>query len=130
NNNNGETKLEIAKDAADRITELDGVERATVIVTDRNAYAAVVLDGDNTVNDNDNTDGTDANTDTENDNMHNNPDQVLSPDLENKIAKKVREANENIQNVYVSLNPDFVDRMRGYEDQLNQGEPVEGFFDE
>jgi spore cortex protein len=139
NNNNGETKLEVAKDAADRITELEGVESATVIVTDQNAYAAVVLEGDNTVNNTDNTDNTDNNgntdgkaagTDTNNVNNHNSPDQVLSSDLENKIAEKVREANENIRNVYVSLNPDFVERMTGYQERINRGEPVEGFFDE
>ena len=117
-NNIGETKLAVAKDAADRITELDGVESASVMVTDRNAYAAVVLKGDNTVN----------NTETNND--KNNPDQVLSSDLENKIAEKVREANNEIENVYVSLNPEFVDRMTGYVDKINEGEPVAGFFDE
>ena len=55
---------------------------------------------------------------------------MLSPDLENKIAEKVREANNDIQKVYVSLDPDFVDRMKGYVNQINQGEPVQGFFGE
>ena len=136
NNNDGETKLEVAKDAADRITELEGVKSASVIVTDRNAYAAVVLEGDHTVNNADNNDNLNNNDDTAADknngtnNDHNNADQVLSPDLENKIAEKVREANDNIQNVYVSLNPDFVDRMTGYVERINQGEPVQGFFGE
>jgi spore cortex protein len=130
NNNNGETKLEVAQDAADRITELEGVESATVIVTDQNAYAAVVLDGDDTVSNNDNTDETATDTDTNNNNKNNSPDQVLSPDLENKIAEKVREAKDNLQNVYVSLDPDFVDRMTDYADKIDQGEPVEGFLEE
>jgi spore cortex protein len=130
NNNNGDTNLEVAQDAADRITELEGVESATVIVTDQNAYAAVVLDGDDTVSNNDNTDETATDTDTNNNNKNNSPDQVLSPDLENKIAEKVREAKDNLQNVYVSLDPDFVDRMKDYADKIDQGEPVEGFLEE
>ena len=136
NNNDGETKLEVAKDAADRITELEGVKSASVIVTDRNAYAAVVLEGDHTVNNADNKDNVNNNDNTAADknngtnNDLNNADHVLSPDLENKIAEKVREANDNIQNVYVSLNPEFVERMTGYVERINKGEPVQGFFGE
>ncbi|QUW22064.1 YhcN/YlaJ family sporulation lipoprotein [Sporosarcina sp. Marseille-Q4063] len=141
-NNNGDTNLEVAQDAADRITELDGVESATVIVTDQNAYAAVVLDGDTTdeSGNNDNNDDTASNenndtdtgtdTDTDTDTNNDNANQELSSDLENKIAEKVKEANDNIENVYVSLNPDFVDRMTDYADKIDQGEPVEGFFEE
>ena len=134
-NNNGDNNLVVAQDAADRIAELDGVDRATVLVTDQNAYAAVVLDGGvvNDTNNNDNTNtgkntGTNTGTNTNNDN--NSPEQVLSPDLEKKIADKVREADKNIQNVYVSLDPDFVERMSGYVERINRGEPVQGFFGE
>lgn len=130
NLNKGETKLEVAKDAADRVAELEGVESATVIVTDQNAYAAVVLKGDHTVNNTDNNAKTGTNKGTVTNNDKNNPDQVLSPDLENKIAEKVREANTNIKNVYVSLNPEFVEHMTGYGERINRGEPVAGFFDE
>ena len=42
-NNNGEHKLELADDVADKITELEEVESANVIVTDNNAYVGVVL---------------------------------------------------------------------------------------
>ena len=136
-NNNDDAMLEVSQEAADSIAELDGVESAYVLVTDENAYAAVVLDG-NVVDDTDNTDnadtetGTDTETDTGTDtnNDNNDPDQVLSPDLEEKIADKVREVHDNLQNVYVSLDPDFVDRMTGYVDEINQGEPIEGFFGE
>lgn len=134
-NNDGDRKLEVAQDAADRIMELDGVESANVIITDQNAYAAVVLDGDPVDNDETDTNTSDTeNTDTNEDagmnNDNDSPEQMLSPDLEDKIADKVREANDEIENVYVSLNPDFVERMTGYVDQINAGEPVEGFFGE
>ncbi|NGY89518.1 hypothetical protein F3K44_01925 [Bacillus megaterium] len=46
NNNvddNNQTRLEVADKAADRIAKLDEVDSANVIVTNRNAYVAVVL---------------------------------------------------------------------------------------
>ena len=94
NNNDGETKLEVAKDAADRITELEGVKSASVIVTDRNAYAAVVLEGDHTVNNADNKDNVNNNDNTAADknngtnNDLNNADHVLSPTWKTKLLKK------------------------------------------
>ncbi|WP_438318273.1 YhcN/YlaJ family sporulation lipoprotein [Sporosarcina sp. FA9] len=99
-----ESKLEVAKDAANLITELDEVESATVIVTNNNAYTAVVL--------------------------HDQASEELSPDVEDKIADKVRTANSAIENVYVSLNPDFVKQMNDYGEKINEGKPVEGFFEE
>lgn len=105
-NNVKENRLDVAEDAADRVTELDEVDSATVIVTDNNAYAAVVL-GDN-----------------------HNEDEDLSADVEDKIANKVKEADKDIENVYVSLNPDFVERMTSYRTKINDGEPVEGLFEE
>ena len=122
-NNGDETRLEVAEDAADRVTELDEVDSATVIVTDNNAYAAVVLGDDKTANDN-------ADTNTNTTDTTTKEDEDLSADLEDKIAEKVREADKDIKNVYVSLNPDFVERMTGYRTKINEGEPVEGFFEE
>ena len=122
-NNGADSRLEVAEDAADRVAELDEVDSATVIVTDNNAYAAVVLGDDKTANDN-------ADTNTNTTDTTTKEDEDLSADLEDKIAEKVREADKDIKNVYVSLNPDFVERMTGYRTKINEGEPVEGFFEE
>ncbi|MFE8702700.1 YhcN/YlaJ family sporulation lipoprotein [Cytobacillus sp. FJAT-54145] len=105
NRQNDDDRMEVADEAADKVTDLEEVSQANVIVTDRNAYVAAVL-----------------NNDREN--------QNLSRDVENKISKAVKEADNQIRNVYVSTNPEFVDRMTGYGDRINRGEPVEGFFDE
>lgn len=118
--NDNDTRLEVAEDAADRIVELDEVDSATVIVTENNAYAAVVLG-----NNGDTNDTTDTNTNATAD-----VDEDLSADLEDQIANKVREADADIENVYVSLNPDFVERMTEYRTKINDGEPVEGLFEE
>lgn len=47
-----------------------------------------------------------------------------------KISDQVKSTDQDIQNVYVSSNPEFVERMRGYGDQLQDGRPVRGLFEE
>ena len=101
---NNETRLHVANKAADRIVELEEVDKANVVVTNRNAYVAVVL--------RDNVKG------------------EVTKQLENKIADQVRATDPDIRNVFVSSNPDFVDRMRDYVDKINQGKPVTGLFEE
>lgn len=97
-----EHKIEIAEEAADNIVKIDGVEYANVLVTDNNAYAGVMLK--------EGVEGT--------------------KEMENQIADEVRAANTQINNVYVSLNPDFAKQMTDYGDKIRAGEPVEGFFQE
>lgn len=104
NGNNNDQNVDVADDVADRITGLDEVERAYVLVTNRNAYVAVKL------------------TDRAN--------NKLTRDTERKIAKEARKANDRLDNVYVSENPDFYNRMEGYRNDINNGRPVSGFFDE
>jgi YhcN/YlaJ family sporulation lipoprotein len=50
--------------------------------------------------------------------------------LEKKIADQVRATDSDIQEVYVSANPDFVNRMKDYEKRINEGAPVKGLFEE
>jgi YhcN/YlaJ family sporulation lipoprotein len=97
-----EHRIDIAKQAADNITRIPGVRSANVLVTTRNAYVAAVLTA-------------------------NNP---LSSEMENRIAQRVRTTDPNINNVYVSTNPDFVNRINTYVRDVQQGRPVTGFFEE
>ncbi|MGM0878923.1 MAG: YhcN/YlaJ family sporulation lipoprotein [Bacillota bacterium] len=103
-NNDNETQMEVADKAADRIAELDQVRTANVIVTNRNAYVSVVL-----------RDGTKG---------------EVTDRLENKIADQVRDTDPDIRNVFVSSNPNFVDRMTDYGERINEGDPIEGLFEE
>lgn len=103
-NNDNENRMEVADKAADRIAELDEVRTANVIVTNRNAYAAVVL-----------RDGTKG---------------EVTGRLENKIADKVRATDPDLRNVFVSSNPDFIERMKDYGERINEGDPIEGLFEE
>jgi YhcN/YlaJ family sporulation lipoprotein len=100
---NMDNRIRIANEAADKIIKLNGVKQANVLVTGRNAYVAVLADT---------------------------PQSQLSQELEEQIAQQVRSSDPNIQNVYVSTNPEFVDRINRYVTDVRQGRPVSGFFEE
>ncbi|HSO58802.1 MAG TPA: YhcN/YlaJ family sporulation lipoprotein [Paenisporosarcina sp.] len=108
---NDEESLELADEASGKIDELEEVDSSTVIITENNAYVAVVL--------NKNSDGSE---------IAEGSDELEQ--IEEKIGEQVRETNDTVDNVYVSLNPDFVSRMNEYRDKVDQGEPVEGLFEE
>lgn len=100
--NNEENSLEVADEAANHIVEMEEVESANVIVSNHNAYVAVVL--------HEGVEGT--------------------KQVEDKIAEEARAANKDFTNVYVSMNPDFVQQTTDYGNKIRAGEPVEGFFEE
>lgn len=101
---NGDQKVDVADDVAAKVAELDEVDAAHVLVTDTNAYVAVRLK-----------DGVKE-----------------SEDIKTRISDKAKEGKGNLtfENVYVSLDPDFVGKMEEYGTKIREGEPVEGFFDE
>ncbi|RST76422.1 YhcN/YlaJ family sporulation lipoprotein [Siminovitchia acidinfaciens] len=103
-NNNNDRNIDLADDVADEVVSLKEVDDASVLVTNRNAYVAVKLS-----------------------NQGNNE---MSKDVQKKIDRKVRETKHNFDNVYISENPDFYDRMRGYGNDIRNGRPIGGFFDE
>ena len=102
--NNGQQRMEVADQAANKVKEMKEVQDANVIVTENNAFVAVMLK--------DNAQG------------------EVTKQIEEKVSKAVKEADQDIENVYVSSNPDFVDRMRNYGDDIQNGDPVEGLFEE
>ena len=76
-------KVEVADEVADKITELEGVKSASVLVTDNNAYVAVELkEGVN---------------ETE--------------ELKTKISDAAKAENGEFKNVYVSANPEFTNAV-------------------
>lgn len=101
-NQNNANKLELADDVAAKITEMNEVESASVLVTNNNAYVAATLKKG--VSD--------------------------SEALETKIADQARATNANFNNVYVSTNPDLAKQFNEYGQKIKAHEPVEGFFKE
>jgi len=103
-NDNNQTRLEVADEAADRIAKLDEVDSANVIVTNRNAYVAVVL--------------------------KNGANGEVTDRLKKKISDQVKATDRDIRNVYVSSDPDFVNRMEGYGNRINEDASRDGLFEE
>ncbi|RWR09653.1 YhcN/YlaJ family sporulation lipoprotein [Siminovitchia fortis] len=102
--NDDNQNIDLADDVAEKVTDLKEVDDASVLVTNRNAYVAVKLSDQG--------------------------DREMTKDVQKKIARKVRDTNHDFDNVYISENPDFYDRMRGYGNDIRNGRPISGFFDE
>ncbi|SNS76516.1 sporulation lipoprotein, YhcN/YlaJ family [Bacillus sp. OK838] len=103
-NDNDANDMRVSDDISNRVEALKEVKDARVIVTDNNAYVGAVLN-----------DG---------------GDKDISNDLKGRIADAARGADPSVDNVYVSTNPDFVQSMHKYANDIQNGKPVAGFVDE
>lgn len=101
-NDDNDNKMRVADEVANRLEDMKDVKGASVIITDNNAYVAVNLTND----------------------------KNLTNDLEKKIVDQVKKHDEGADNVYVSANPDFVKSMKGYVNDIQNGKPISGLFDE
>jgi spore cortex protein len=93
--------LHIENEAENKVTNLPEVKQANIIVSNRNAYVAVEMDED----------------------FHG----EISPFVEDQMVQQVREADPNVQNVYISSKREFVTQMRQYRDNLQNGKSTDGF---
>jgi YhcN/YlaJ family sporulation lipoprotein len=99
---NVDNRVQVANEAAAKVAEINGIQRANVLVTQRNAYVGAVLDNNG----------------------------QLTGEIENQIANQVKATDPNIQNVYVSTSPELVDRFNSYVVDIQQGRPVAGFVEQ
>lgn len=137
------TRMDIDEQIAQAVADLGEVDTATVLVTDKNAYVAVMLDNGNgngmgngngigsdmrSMNINTRSAKNNGKVNTRQDllNEGDNMTDDLTPDLKRRIADTVKKQAPHIRNVYVSANPDFVGTMRGYGDQVSNGRPLRG----
>jgi spore cortex protein len=104
NDNDNRSKMRVADQAADKVADLPEVDTANVIVTENNAFVAAKLDKSSR--------------------------NELTNKIENKISKAVKSVDHDIDNVYVSTNPDFYDRINTYASDIRHGRPVSGFFNQ
>jgi spore cortex protein len=102
--NQNDNRIAVADNAAKKIVALREVDQANVLVTDNNAYVAAKLEV--------------------------NAGNKLERNVEKKISDLVKSTDRNIDNVYVSVNPDFYTRTTSYANDIRNGYPVAGFFDE
>src|SRR5699024_3466020 len=118
-----ENQYEVSKEAADKIVDdVKEINHAYVLTTKNNAYVAATLN-----NHDDNEADQEHNNNRDHDRNHN---EDLTDDLKNEISDIVRSIDNDIDNVYVSTNPDFVDLATNYADNMENGRPVRGFFDQ
>lgn len=101
---NDRNNMRLADDIANRLTNMREVDAATVWLSGNNAYVAVDIEGDR--------------------------EGRVTNKLKDRIGDEVRHMDGNIDNVYVSADPDFFDRMGGYARDIRNGAPIEGMFDE
>lgn len=101
NRNFNDNDFRLSQDIANRISGMKEVKSANVLLTDNTAYVAAVLNNDE--------------------------GGRISTRVENKIADTVRSVDRSIDNVYVSTNPDFVNRVGRYTNDVTNGRPVRGF---
>jgi|SRR5690625_1458039 len=91
-------------------------------VNDRNVKNRTVNEGDSNKRRQDNHMANRKNRDVESDDV--------TDEVKNQIADIVQDVDNNIDNVYVSTSPDFMDLTENYVNDMNDGKPVRGFFDQ
>ena len=157
--NNTQNEYDVSTEAADQIVDkVDEIDQAYVLTTKNNAYVAAKLDNDDTPNDpiakndrDNNSTGTDVRhsndrnakerTVNEGDSNRRGPDnhtanrrdteeEAVTDEVKNEIAEIVQDVDGDIDNVYVSTSPDFLDLVGNYSDDMDNGKPVRGFFDQ
>lgn len=56
--------------------------------------------------------------------------ETVTKAIKDKIAAEVKKHDARIKDVYVSANPDFVERANVYAEEARAGHPIKGFVDE
>jgi len=100
----GNSHLQMDQKIADSLAARTDVQSAYVVRSDRNAYVAILTEGAG--------------------------DRQLTDKLKGEIADEVKAQSPATDHVYVSANPEFADRMRGYAEQVRLGHPIQGLLTE
>lgn len=103
-NQNNESRISVADRAADKIAAMREVDQANVFVSENNAYVAAQLE--------------------------NNTDKRQTKEIEKRISDIVKATDRDIDQVYVSVNPDFYNRTSSYANDIRNGRPIAGFAEE
>lgn len=144
-------RFDVSNKAAERIVdEVDEIGQAYVLTSKKNAYVAATLrDQDrksdrkkerrDTSNRNEDSMNKDRQaTDNEMD-LRSRDENVRqgaenNRDVTDKVKKQIKDivksTDKNIDNVYVSTSPDFFDLSDEFANEVRNGKPVEGFFDQ
>ncbi|MET3683544.1 YhcN/YlaJ family sporulation lipoprotein [Alkalibacillus flavidus] len=103
--NQEQNRYDVAGEAADEVArQVDDIDEAYVMTGDNNAYVAVVMNNDSNTN--------------------------VSDDVKKEVSRVVQSTKPDLDNVYVSANPDFFDMVNSYTERASEGDPIDGFFEE
>ena len=123
NGDDQQPRYQVADDVAKKVEEVEDVDRAYVFTTDNNAFVAVDMKDDNNNGNNGNSGnngmGNTATGDSNNE---------VTDKMKNDVEKAVKSVDEDIDNVYVSADPDFLGMAEDYNNKIDEGQPVKGFF--
>ncbi|SEO61379.1 sporulation lipoprotein, YhcN/YlaJ family [Amphibacillus marinus] len=109
NRNTGSDQYHVADELAEQVNQsVDEIDGAYVLKMGDNAYVACEIDNNEVTED----------------------DNNVSDDIEEKVTEAVKNSDKEINNVFVSSNPDFVDLAANYRNDVENGHPIEGFFDQ
>lgn len=133
------SNMQMNKKIADQIARMKGVKSANVMLTNNNAYVSVSTDGHmktkgtakgdhhlkTKATHHRGTGNLNARSKTHANNMDISND--VTSDLKQRIAEIVKKDAPQCDQVYVSANPDFVQRMNEFMKSSAEGRPLSGF---
>ena len=144
------TTLHYNKELSAALSDMSGIFNAVVMVTNHNAYAAIMLDntgtgtkGVGTTRETNNTGNTRGMYDPKTGNQSPDPNEVAtgnnsyytetSPDnlshlLKQTIAKKLRNKKPQLLEVYITANRGFVNQMSIYQVEAQKGVNLNGYL--
>lgn len=102
--NTGNTNTTQSEEIARAVEQIQGVDRATVVVTGNTAYCGISMDR--------------------------NARNANERDIKRDVAQMVRTTGKDINTVYVSTEAGFMDRLRNVGNGLRNGRPVDAFTTE
>ncbi|PAE06745.1 hypothetical protein CHI12_14865 [Terribacillus saccharophilus] len=127
NGDDQQPRYQVSDDVAKKVEEVEGVDRAYVFTTDNNAFVAVDMKDDNN-NGNNGNNGNSGNNGMGNTATGDNNNNEVTDKMKKDVEKAVKSVDEDIDNVYVSADPDFLGMAEDYNNKIDEGQPVKGFF--
>lgn len=100
-NNNMNNSRELARKIADRVEDIEGINRAYVLISGDTAIVGV--------------------------NMDNEAEGQIARDLKDRIERVVKKVDNDIDNVSITADPDLLTRIRNMFEDIDEGNPIEGF---
>ncbi|QXE02627.1 YhcN/YlaJ family sporulation lipoprotein [Terribacillus sp. DMT04] len=128
NGNDQQPRYQVADDISKKVKEVKGVDNAYVFTTDNNAFVAVDMQNNNDDNDNSGNNGMGNISTGDTQNTGDNQNNDVTDEMKKEVEKAVKSVDEDIDNVYVSADPDFLGMAEDYNNKIDEGQPVKGFF--